>query len=87
MKEEELSEQEQALNRFKETTKILEESGKQLNDELKQVDKCFGMLVDEADPNDKAKALYVANKAKALLAKLKAGGNVNDIVKQLNNLR
>jgi hypothetical protein len=86
MKKEELSEEQKALNRFDESTKILKDSSKQLDKEMEQVDSCFNMMVDQASPKDKARAIETVRKAKALLAKLKKGANVNDIVKQLNNL-
>lgn len=86
MKKEELSEEEKALNRFKESTKIVEDSSKLLDAELKRVDNCFNMMVDKASPEEKAKAQEIVKKANALLAKLKKGANVNDIVQQINNL-
>ena len=79
-------EENEALKRLENTTKIIEGSSKQLDEELKQVDKCFDVLLSKAKPEDRAKAERIAKQANVLLAKLKAGADVNDIVKQINNL-
>lgn len=75
-----------ALDQIKQSTKILDDSKEALEKELKQVDSCFNMLIEQASPQDRAKAAQVVQKVKALHLKLKQGADVNDIVKQINNL-
>lgn len=76
----------EALKQIKQSTKILKDSEKKLEDELKQVDSCFNMLIEQASPQDRVKAAQTVNKVQSLLTKLKQGADVNDIVKQINNL-
>ena len=79
-------EDKQSIERLNKSSKSIEDSSKQLEHELKQVNTAFDTIILNASPEDKAKAIATKNQANALLAKLKAGGNVNDIIKQLTNL-
>ena len=81
-----LEEQNAAVDRFKESTKLLDAAQEELGKQLKQADKCFDILIDQAQPEEKAKAQQIVNKVNNLLAKLKGGGDVNDIVKQIKDL-
>jgi len=76
----------EALKNIKQSTKNLEDSQEKFKQEMEQVDNCFNMLINQAAPKDKAKAVQTVSKVNDLLAKLKQGGDVNDIVKQIKNL-
>lgn len=79
-------EQQAALDRIKESTKVINSASELLEEQMKHVDNCFNFLVDSAEPQDKAQATQTVIKVNALIAKLKQGGDVNDIVKQIKDL-
>lgn len=54
---------------------------------LKGLDDKFAKITSKAAPEDQQKAAKTVNKVKQLLAELKAGGNIDNIVKEINKLR
>ena len=82
--EEQLS---KSIEYLRESTKIFNDSSKQLDKELADADKCFNAMVDMVKPEDQQKALKTVQQVKTLLAKIKQGGNVDEIVKQIKDLQ
>lgn len=81
------TEREQKLIEQLETnTKLLNQAQNSLDIEMKKADKTFAMVIDMSKPEEKAKALLIKQKVDTLLAKLKAGGDQTEIIKQLNAL-
>jgi hypothetical protein len=76
-----------AIENLNETTKLFKESSKKLDNEMKQADKAFYTIVENAAPEHQQKAIKTVQEAKELIEELRKGGNVDDIVKKLKALK
>ena len=75
----ESEEEQKVIDNLNFTTNAMNEAKAQ----LESVDKAFNDIVANARPEDQQKAAMTVNKVKQLLAKAKAGGNIDDIVKEI----
>jgi len=79
-------EEKQSIERLNKSSKSIEDSSKELDMELKKVNLAFDVIISNASLEDRGKAIATKNEANFLLAKLRAGGNSSEIIKQITNL-